>query len=156
MTKQVLVLCQRKTGNDWLGKVEDKIIPSIKNVVENLIGSDYDITYMTYIKDTTDLREIGECDINCKLDGITECSKNFISENKKSFDLIILQTCPFIVMDYGIIYNLLKFVKKISKSSRRLTNKISIAFIILHEYTVCYDYTGLLFYNCGNVLADYR
>ena len=54
------------------------------------------------------MTELGEIDINCELDGITECSKKFISENKNSFDLIILQSCPFILMKYSIIYDLLK------------------------------------------------
>jgi len=83
-------------------KVEEIIIPYIENVVKKLIGSDYNITYMTK------MTQLGEIDINCELDGITECSKKFISENKNSFDLIILQTCPFILMKYSIIYDLLK------------------------------------------------
>jgi len=103
----VLVLCQRKTGIHYSGKwnVEDIIIPEINNIVKKLIGSVHKITYMT---DMTEETGHGTIDIDCKLDGLTDCSKDFIVKNKNTFDLIILQTCPFILMDYPILYNLLK------------------------------------------------
>jgi len=104
--KKVLVLCQRKTGlSNGLIKynVEEIVIPKINELVQGLIGDVHTITYMT------DMRGYeGTVDINCKLDGVSECSKSFISENANSFDLILLQTCPYSMMEYNILHTLLK------------------------------------------------
>lgn len=105
--KRVLVLCQRRTGmsgkDDSRYRVEDVIIPKINKVIHDILGDDTVITYMSDIYEHQ-----GTVDINCLLDGRTDCSKQFISENINSFDLIIFQTCPCAWMDYNIIYSLLK------------------------------------------------
>jgi hypothetical protein len=112
--KKVLVLCQRKKGIDEKDrKIEEVIIPKITNVIEKLMGKNYSVTYMT---DMTKM-ENGETDIDCLLNGETECSKKFIEENKGSYDLIILHTCPFRFIEYNIIYNLLKPTGKLVLSS---------------------------------------
>jgi hypothetical protein len=105
--KKVLVLCQRKTGlseSVTPYKVEDEIIPKINLLISILLGNDdISIIYMSSIDPSK-----GTVDINCLLNGETECSRTFISENKNSFDLIILQTCPFFLMKYSILHSLLK------------------------------------------------
>lgn len=103
-SNKVLVLCQRKKGNDIYGQSIQNVIDKINNVVQQLIGNNYNITYMSKL--TEEIK--GEVDIDCRLDGITDCSKKFIEENTGSFDIIIIQTCPFQIMNYNIIYNLLK------------------------------------------------
>lgn len=115
--KKVLILGQRKTGiYNYLTKenVEDIIIPKITEIVEELVGIDYKIIY---ISDITGYDKSSTVDINCNLDNVNECSKVFISANKNSFDLIILQTCPFIFLNYNILYNLLKYYGKIGLTS---------------------------------------
>jgi hypothetical protein len=104
----VLIICQRKTGfEDKLStdRVEDTIIPKINLVISHLLGNNDDIS-IVYLSDKKD--RDGTVDVNCDLNGITSCSKEFIAKNTNSFDLIILQTCPFFLMDYHILHNLLK------------------------------------------------
>ena len=105
--KKILVLCQRKTGKSSpeskeIYNVEDAIIPRINQLVNDLLGEDSTIIYMSVPSSP------GTVDIDCNLDGITQCSKDFILEHGNSFDLILLQTCPFVHMDFTILYNLLK------------------------------------------------
>jgi len=104
--QKILVLCQRKTGKSAKDEynVEDVVVPQITELIQTLLGSDTKTIYMTDIEKDRP----GEIDIDCKLDGITQCSKEFISEHNNSFDLIILQTCPLIVLNLDIIINLLK------------------------------------------------
>ena len=105
-TKKVLVLCQRKTGKTNITKleVEVEVVPKITVLIQKLLGTDTTTIYMTRMnKDTP-----GTVDIDCNLDGITECSKEFIKEHRNSFDLIILQTCPIIFLNLNIITNLVK------------------------------------------------
>ena len=106
-SKKVLVMCQRKTGlmsSGVSGSVEDIIVPKINLLISRLFGDDdFSIIYMSNIKHWE-----GTVDINCNLGSDTPCSKKFITENKNSFDLIILQTCPYIWMDYHILHSLLK------------------------------------------------
>ncbi len=94
--KKVLIICQRKTGfEDKLStdRVEDTIIPKINLVISHLLGNNDDIS-IVYLSDKKD--RDGTVDVNCDLNGITSCSKEFIAKNRNSFDLIILQTCPLL------------------------------------------------------------
>jgi hypothetical protein len=105
--KKILVLCQRKTGENItptkeVYKIEDVIIPRINQLVNDLLGEDTTIIYMSVPSAP------GTVDIDCHLDSITQCSKDFILQHGNSFDLILLQTCPFLSMDFSILYNLLK------------------------------------------------
>ncbi len=79
-------------------------MPKITELIQKLLGSETETIYMTAMKD--DMSET--VDINCYLDGITPCSKEFISKHINSFDLIILQTCPFKFFNFDNIINLLK------------------------------------------------
>ena len=104
-TKKVLVLCQRKTGRSITDdyNVEDVVVPRIAELIQRLFGANTEIIYMTKL--TSQYQ--GTVDIDCYLDGKTECSKEFISKNANSFDLIILQTCP-LILNFDILINLLK------------------------------------------------
>ena len=109
MTKEVLVLCQRKSGkiesrlyssND----VEELIIPRINEIVQEQLGSDTNIKYLTDMKGTMD----GSADYNLTLNSYNLEAKEFISNHIGFYSLIVLNTCPFIFMDFKIIYDLLK------------------------------------------------
>jgi len=109
MTKEVLVLCQRKSGkiesrlyssND----VEELIIPRINEIVQEQLGSDTNIKYLSDMKGTID----GSADYKFSLDSYNPEAREFISTHIGFYSLIILNTCPFLYMDFKIIYDLLK------------------------------------------------
>lgn len=105
-TKNILVLCQRKTGrsatNDY--DVEEVVVPKITELIQTLLGFDTSIVYMTKLEK----KNPGTVDIDCYLGDESECSKKFIEKHNNFFDLIILQTCPFIFFNFDIVINLLK------------------------------------------------
>jgi hypothetical protein len=106
MTKQVLVLCQRKTGSLYgYGKtaVEDLIVPQINDLVRRNLGDDVNIEYLTNIGSND-----GSSDYNFILDKFNPHAKDFISNHQGYYSLIILNTCPYFLMDYQLIYNLLE------------------------------------------------
>ena len=115
MSKKVLVLCQRKKGiihyNDK--KVEDEVVPEINSIIEKLIKTKkYTIEYLSSGNHEGELDIEGLLEYNEKLtlknendDEIT--AEDFIEKNKKSYNLIILNTCPFKFMNYTIINELL-------------------------------------------------
>lgn len=112
MSKKVLVLCQRKKSNNDK-KVEDEVVPKINSIVEILIKTqNYTIEYLSSGDHEGELDIEGWLEYNKKLtlknendDEIT--TEEFIKNNKKSYNLIILNTCPFKYMNYTIINELL-------------------------------------------------
>jgi hypothetical protein len=115
MSKKVLVLCQRKKGiihyNDK--KVEDEVVPKINSIVEKLIKTKkYTIEYLSSGNHEGELDIEGLLEYNEKLTLKNEndykiTTKDFIKNNEKSYNLIILNTCPFKSMNYTIINELL-------------------------------------------------
>jgi hypothetical protein len=116
MTKHVLVLCQRKTGTGVsatgvLGRVEEMVVPKINDFVKSKLGDDVSIEYLTDgggQKDADDNTD-GTADHNHKLiknSGVDKID-TFIREHTGYYSLIILNTCPYISMDYQLIYDLL-------------------------------------------------
>jgi hypothetical protein len=125
MTQKVLVLCQRKKGVFFAGrngyqKVEEEIVPQINALADSLLPSHYTIEYLSSLD--SNFKE-GEVDIKGVLANNGSLSfqhkkyKNeyeesmptgeFIAQNEGTYALIILNTCPFILMDYDIISQLL-------------------------------------------------
>ena len=129
MTKKVLILCQRKSGPIYVGQnskgeekydnVESRIAPKINKLVKDLIPTDYELEYLSTLEGQ---HSKGEVDIQGLLsldeyqNGILTLknksnekisTRDFIKQNKGSYALIILNTCPFAYMDYNIIYDLL-------------------------------------------------
>ena len=52
MSKKVLILCQRKSGNLDRGngkyiKVDEVVVPKINKLVNSLLGPDYTIEYLS-------------------------------------------------------------------------------------------------------------
>ena len=112
MSKKVLVLCQRKKSNNDK-KVEDEVVPKINSIVERLLKTKkYTIEYLSSGDYEGEIDIKGWLEYNEKLtlknennDEIT--TEDFIENNKKSYNLIILNTCPFKFMNYTIINELL-------------------------------------------------
>ena len=101
MSQKVLVLCQRRTSNsELLTPVTD----SINTLVSSLIGEGAEIKYVS------DLTPAELPDAN-GVDLIGQFGDNdFTSENFKEneYSLIICNTCPFVWLDYSVIYKYLK------------------------------------------------
>jgi len=106
--KKVLVLCQRKTGplHFTPKRVEEIITPKLDTLVKNILGTDeYTIEYLS------DKRGHGEGDVDIlgslEKNESDEFTSEFLSKNKNSYSMIILNTCPFELMPYAVIYKLL-------------------------------------------------
>ena len=115
MSKKVLVLCQRKSGllnskgND---KVENKVVPKINDIVKKLIGDNYTIEYLSSgnLEGEVDIEGILNYKKNLILHNENKkviTTEDFITKNKRSYTFIILNTCPYVIMNYSIIYELL-------------------------------------------------
>ena len=122
--KKVLVLCQRKSGwlyagkidnEDIYKKVENIITPKINQLVRSLVGDDYAINYLSSVEDKNSDLATGKVGIEGILKNDTFLTFNnetipvsdFIHQHEGSYDLILLNTCPFILMDYNLISQLL-------------------------------------------------
>ena len=107
MIKNVLVMCQRKTGlcTSSIGRknLEDNVIPSINQFIKEYLHlDDYDIKFLS---------DVGDAD--CKRHFDSSTSKSIMNEFKKNynidgFDYIFLNTCPFIFMDFKAIAGILQ------------------------------------------------
>jgi len=133
--KKVLVLCQRKSGNisytkngnKTKTKIENNFLPEINKKISSIFGKEeYKIEYLSSypILDADKVGDTpnGEIDIEGHLtdkepilkfkndigEPITMMVREFINDNKKSYDLILLNTCPFMLMNFKMIYDLLK------------------------------------------------
>jgi hypothetical protein len=99
----VLVMCQRKSGTE--------LQPVDKIVIENLkvyIRTIYPDPNIEYLTDTTNGPFKGYADYDIQLLTKHEKAREFAKSHFKYFDLIILNTCGFIYMEYGIISYILK------------------------------------------------
>ena len=107
-SKKVLVLCQRKTGPLQFTpkRVEEIITPKLETMVKTILGTD-DYT-IEYLSDKRGHPE-GDVDIEGSLvkNASDEFTSDFLSKNKNSYSMIILNTCPFALMPYAVIYKLL-------------------------------------------------
>jgi hypothetical protein len=103
MAKRVLVLCQRKQGMDSIGKsdVKDTVIPKINEYVKKVLGPNTRIEYLT------DDKSDPTVDFNFTLEKGEREADEFISNHRGMYSLIILNTCPFLYMDFELIHSLL-------------------------------------------------
>jgi hypothetical protein len=107
-TKKVLVLCQRKTGPLQFTpkRVEEIITPKIETLVKNILGTeDYTIEYLSDKQgfEEGDVDILGSLEKN-ESDAFTS---DFLLKNINSYSMVILNTCPFFLMPYTVIYKLL-------------------------------------------------
>jgi hypothetical protein len=105
MSKRVLVLCQRKHGLDDLrrGDVKETVIPKINEYVEQILGPDTTIEYLT-----DDKRDPTSADFNFTLKKGNSEADEFTSTHRGIYSLILLNTCPFLNMDFKLIHLLLQ------------------------------------------------
>lgn len=124
MTKHVLVLCQRKEGDDCCrGKkdVKESVVPQINNLVQSKLGKDVTIEYLSKLEnnfsyDSKSNINVGKSEPSEIYKGIVDYdlalvneppAQEFIRNHLRYYSLIILNTCPLEFMDYNLIYNLL-------------------------------------------------
>ena len=96
--KKVLVLCQRKldeNGEELVNKDIDKLLDALN------IGADRDIKYVSPM----DKNHVGKVDFEGRF-GKNDFTKNNFT--KGDYSVIILNTCLFSLMNYGIINEYLK------------------------------------------------
>ncbi len=124
-TTKVLVLCQRKAGLiNGLQRVEKKTVPLINYFIKTLFAGDddddYKIEYLSALEssNTVDdrvdiegvlsLKNASTNYLTLKNEGDKQIlASDFIRQNEGTYQLIILNTCPFQSMDFDIIYKLL-------------------------------------------------
>lgn len=119
--KKVLVMCQRKSGENFL--IEQQVVPKIYEVVYSLLGygnSYFDIKYVSGITRNKIHEREGEGNeenlenVDYKLEltyanALTDANvRQFIEDNINSYALIILNTCPYSLMDFRLIHDLLE------------------------------------------------
>jgi hypothetical protein len=112
--KRVLVLCQRKEGIGLGGmNVKEKLIPKLETIITNFLqkmtGSyTKSIEYMTYNDIGKPKIDSDKADFFMLLTNGTKEVKKFLNDHLHFYDLIVLQTCPFKLMDLEIINSILK------------------------------------------------
>jgi hypothetical protein len=105
--KNVLVMCQRKSGSDGKLKIEDTVVPAINEFIKtNLQLNNYDLKFLSEAEGYLD------ADVDCKIDFNSKNARLAMQEfkekfNIESFDYIFLNTCPFLIMDFKAIAGIL-------------------------------------------------
>ena len=99
----VLVMCQRRLGAESQ-PLHQLVIPNLEGYIQS-IYPDPDIKYLT---DITNGPYKGSADYDIELKIKHENAREFAKSHFKYFDLIILNTCGFKYMEYGIISYILK------------------------------------------------
>ena len=107
--KSVLVLCQRKEGFTFEINVQDHLIPTLEKIIKAFLrekmGDDTsDIKYMTSLNSEPN----NKADFNISLVSSNPKAKEFSQQHSEFYDLIVLQTCPYMYMDFNLIRNILK------------------------------------------------
>ena len=105
----VLVVCTRKKGkcNDRQGGlVEDIVIPKIEQYISNNFSSSFNIEYLAKLD--KNFQQGDEVDFNLDFDRNSMVFNNFRKAHLNYYDIIILNTCPFRLIDYSDIRSLLK------------------------------------------------
>ncbi len=110
--KRALILCQRKTGKIDMNRpsskrVENKIVPDLERYVKDIIGEE---TKFDYVSNKRKYNGEVDFDFYC---GDNILTQKFVLSNKNRYDLVMLHTCPFIIIindekSIRKIYDLLK------------------------------------------------
>lgn len=114
---KVLVLCQRKTGDPHNSKdyqtVKEDIVPKINILVDALLQhKPHTIEYLSSLEGdhkegTVDIKGFLQADSTLTFENKTQSTRDFVDENEGTYALILLNTCPFMFMDFDLIYQLL-------------------------------------------------
>jgi hypothetical protein len=114
--KSVLVLCQRKegVGTDYRVLVHEKLIPTlealIKTFLRKMMGNDdTTIEYMAPLNTfSAHSEQFDKVDFDMSLKTKDPSTEQFCKEHLEFYDLIVMQTCPWVDMDLQLVGSILK------------------------------------------------
>ncbi len=105
---KVLVVCQRKEGSCYPSQqllVQKTVIPMITQFLSSYLKTtNYTTEYLSKVENKSDKDNV---DFNIKIDGDDKSFQKFLKTHKKYYSVILLNTCPFFLMQYGSISDLL-------------------------------------------------
>ena len=116
--KRVLIMCQRKVSNLPHDKSVAKAVLDIDTYIKTHFGEDATIEYLTHYASETHTNyadHMFPLSRSETLFGVGEIHENnmeklntFLETNNKKYDVIILNTCPLLWLDFNMIHELLK------------------------------------------------
>ena len=99
---KVLVLCQRKNGKAGSFDVKDKTVPLIHNMLDHFFpGQHYSVEYMSAMATVERSEDSVDYPFNLKDD--EPRAMDFVEQHQKFYSLVLLNTCPFLGMNYKLI-----------------------------------------------------
>lgn len=123
---KVLVLCQRKCS-DIDKKVENTVV-NIKKFLKEKFGKENNFTY-TFLTDGMVGDRNPRCiDVIMKFDMYTQKTLQWVKNNENLYDIIIMNTCPFVFLSQEFWYGIWRLLSKKGKifmtafSDKRMLN----------------------------------
>ena len=114
--KKILVMCQRKEGlcDESNGDlVQNLLVPKIKKYIEEYLNIDnYTLEYLAYLADT-EKQDGDEVDFDINVEKIdnndveTEKLNTFLENHKKTYSVIIQNTCPHMFVEFQYVSEML-------------------------------------------------
>jgi hypothetical protein len=109
----VLVLCQRKKGKD-AGQakdshllVENTTVPMIHILLDHFFpGKEYSVEYMSAMSIVEHSKDSVDYAFNLRDDEARAVA--FVASHTKQYSLVLLNTCPFLGMNFRMIHDILK------------------------------------------------
>uniref|UniRef100_A0A6C0LB36 Methyltransferase n=1 Tax=viral metagenome TaxID=1070528 RepID=A0A6C0LB36_9ZZZZ len=99
---KVLVLCQRKNGKSGSFDVEDTTVPLIHIMLDHFFpGQEYSVEYMSAMATVEHSEESVDYAFNLKHN--EPKAIEFVQTHLKYYSLVLLNTCPFLGMNYEMI-----------------------------------------------------
>ena len=97
---QVLVLCQRREGFNEKISIKDHLIPTLEKIINTFLKEKMgnDIADIKYMVDLDSTKEQDKADFNIVLYNHSQKGREFRDHHLKFYDLVVLQTCPFMYM----------------------------------------------------------
>ena len=107
VSKKVLVLCQRKAGLTYETDINKQLIPTLEKTIKTFLDDDTaDIKYMVDIN--TEFYPQSKADFNMLLVTYNPEAVKFCEQHSQFYDLVVLQTCPFGIINMEMIRGILK------------------------------------------------
>uniref|UniRef100_A0A6C0H3M6 Uncharacterized protein n=1 Tax=viral metagenome TaxID=1070528 RepID=A0A6C0H3M6_9ZZZZ len=108
--KQVLVLCQRSEGFNEKISIKDRLIPTLEKIINTFLKEKIgnDIADIKYMVDLDPTKKQDKADFNMVLANHSKKGRAFRDQHLDFYDLVVLQTCPFLYMDMKMVNDILK------------------------------------------------
>ena len=114
--KSVLVLCQLKegVGTDYRVLVQEKLIPTLEALIKTFLrkmtgNDDTTIEYMAPLNTfSAHSEQFDKVDFDMSLKTKDPGTEQFCKEHLEFYDLVVMQTCPWVGMDLQLVGSILK------------------------------------------------